>query len=141
VKKRRELDSVAGKGPTGIGLAQPRGTGAPDMILPRRGWHGSTGSFIGLAPASVRFWGRRCGLVFGPKPKFHASRVLGGVLGPSVDPHPPLPKRRSTQVFFGPFGGRHRQFLYGDSGFPAAPLKRHPKSLTPPFYCRFGPNF
>jgi hypothetical protein len=46
---------------------------------------GAPAHFIGLDPASARFWGHRCGLVFGPEPKFHSGRVLGGVLGPPVE--------------------------------------------------------
>jgi hypothetical protein len=61
----------------GAELALPRCAGAPDRILPRRDWYGNVGSFIGLAPALTRFQGRRCGLFFGPKPKFHVGRVLG----------------------------------------------------------------
>jgi hypothetical protein len=49
----------------------------PDRIPSRRGWHGSTCSFIKLAPALVGFWGRGCGRVFGPEPKNHADSVLG----------------------------------------------------------------
>jgi hypothetical protein len=82
---RRESGGVAGKGAPGVGLALPRDAGAPNRILPHRGRHGSAGSFIGLAHAPARFWGRRCGPVFGSEPNFRASRVLGGVLGPPVE--------------------------------------------------------
>jgi hypothetical protein len=64
------------QGAPGVGSALLRGAGAPDRILPRIG--ASTG-----APA--HFWGRQCGPLFGPKPKFHARRVLGGILGPPVE--------------------------------------------------------
>jgi hypothetical protein len=75
-KNQREGRQVAGKGAPGVGSALSRGAGAPDRILPRIG--ASTG-----APA--HFWGRQCGPLFGPKPKFRARRVLGGVLGPPVE--------------------------------------------------------
>jgi hypothetical protein len=60
---------VAGKLARGIDLALPRGAGAPNRILPRRGRHGSADSFIGLVPAQTSFWGRRRGHIFSPEPK------------------------------------------------------------------------
>jgi hypothetical protein len=84
-ENQREGGGVAAKGAPGIRLALPWCAGAPDRILPHRGRHGSAGSFIGLAHASVRFWGRRCGPFLGPEPKIRARRVLGGVLGAPVD--------------------------------------------------------
>jgi hypothetical protein len=74
----------AGKGAPGVGSALLRGAVAPDRILSHTGRHGS-GSFIGLAPTPARFWGRQCGPLFGPKPKFRIGRVLGGVLGPPME--------------------------------------------------------
>jgi hypothetical protein len=54
------------QGGPGVGLALPRDAGAPDRTLPRRGRHGSAGSFVGLAfvpailepPVRAGFWPR-----------------------------------------------------------------------------------
>jgi hypothetical protein len=81
-RNRRESGGVAAKGAPSVGLVLPRCAGAPDRILPHRSRHGSAGSFIGPAHAPARFWGRRCGPFFGPKPKLRAGRVLEGVLRP-----------------------------------------------------------
>jgi hypothetical protein len=62
-----------------------RRIGAPNRMLPHRGRHGSAGSFIGLAHAPARFWGHRCGPFLGSEPKIYARRVLGGILGASVE--------------------------------------------------------
>jgi hypothetical protein len=58
----------ASKGVLAVGAELSRCAGAPDRILPHRGWHGSADSFIGLAPAPARVLGRRCGPVFAPSP-------------------------------------------------------------------------
>jgi hypothetical protein len=38
-----------------------RGASAPDRVLPRRGWCGSTGCLFGIERAPARIWGHRCG--------------------------------------------------------------------------------
>jgi hypothetical protein len=76
-KKWRKVAGVAGNRALGVKLKLSRGAGALDRILPYRGRHGSTDSFIGLAPVLAGFWGRGCGCVFGPEPKNCAGTILG----------------------------------------------------------------
>jgi hypothetical protein len=84
-KNQRESGGVAAKGAPGVGLALQRAAGAPDRILPHRGRHGSTDSFIGLAHAPARFWGAPVQAGFRHRAQLCADRVLGGVLGPPVE--------------------------------------------------------
>jgi hypothetical protein len=63
----------------GVRRAFPHAPGAPDRILPRRGRLGVPAKILGFRGAPTRFWGRRCGPVFGPKPKMSAGRVLRAV--------------------------------------------------------------
>jgi hypothetical protein len=59
----------------------PRGVGAPDRVLPRRGRCGSDDCLFGIQRAPAGFWAcRRC-TNLGPEPKICVGRVLGGVLG------------------------------------------------------------
>jgi hypothetical protein len=59
--------------------ARCRHSRSPDRVLSRRGRHGSTGSFIRLVLTPAAFWGRGCGHVFGPEPKYRANTNLGVV--------------------------------------------------------------
>jgi hypothetical protein len=65
----------------------PRGVGAPDRVLPRRGRCGSDDCLFGIQRAPTGFWACRWCTNLGSEPKICVGRVLGGVLGAPAPQH------------------------------------------------------